>query len=259
MRIKELLWDIRYDFLDSILPLNQCLMCDGVISAPDLLSEEVFCQDCREKLAEYRCCSNCAVFLPDNPDKSLLARHNMLCHAPANFGIQAFVAMAPYHNKMRQNILQLKYHQRRRLARPMGREMAKAWRKTNWPADVIIPIPLHAAKLKQRGYNQCDLLARACSRELSIPVMYDVLLRERETAVQNKLNAAERQKNVADAFVCSSAAQQLAGQNIILLDDIITTGSTMFACAAALLPFQPAAIYGLAVAGKLIDNNINND
>ncbi len=236
------------------MPLNQCLLCDGIISAFDLLAEEVFCQNCREKLAEYHCCPNCAVFLPENADYALLARHDMLCHMPAKFGVQALVAMAPYYDKMRQNILQLKYHKRRRFARPMGKEMAKAWRKTNWPADLIIPIPLHAAKLKQRGYNQCDLLARACGRELAVPVMYDVLQRGRETAVQNNLSAAERQKNVAGAFICTPEAQQLTGKNIILLDDIITTGSTMFACAAALLPFKPAAIYGLAAAGKLIDN-----
>ena len=79
-----------------------------------------------------------------------------------------------------------------------------------------------------------------------------MLFRSKATEVQNKLNAEERKSNVESAFACEDGIEQLAGKNIILLDDIITTGSTMRACAVALQSARPAAIYGLAVAGKLL-------
>ena len=252
LRIRQAIYQFIDDVIELIWPPNHCLLCCGLIPATDLLLGVGLCQHCRHDLAAYNCCPNCATFIHSNATPEQLALHHRFCHSSQVQGIAAFNALAPYAGQMRQNLLQLKYHGQRRLAKPLGQEIARAWQHTGWPADVIIPVPLHAEKMKQRGYNQCDLLSKACGEVLNLPVLSNVLQRVKATEVQNKLNAEERKSNVESAFACEDGIEQLAGKNIILLDDIITTGSTMRACAVALQSARPAAIYGLAVAGKLL-------
>lgn len=119
----------------------------------------------------------------------------------------------------------------------MGGRMAR----TDWPADVVaertalIPVPLAAERQRERGYNQSDLLARVIARRWSVPVWGDVLVRRRKTRTQTKLTPGERVANVAGAFaVADGAGPKLRGTHLVLVDDVITTGSTMNACAAAL-------------------------
>lgn len=261
--IKEICKDLWYDFwievLELLAPDDSCLWCNGPIPAVELLQGAAVCPQCRRELAQYKRCPVCAAFLPENISAEQRALHQSLCRPPEALGITAVAAFAPYYGQLRQNILRLKYHGRRLLAKPLGRELAGAWRQTGWTADVIIPVPVHEAKRRERGYNQCDLLAKTCGELLELPVGYNVLVRTRATDVQNKLNAAERQANVANAFACTSDAAQLAGKRIILLDDIITTGATMRACALALRQYAPAAVYGLAVASKLYIEQEKNE
>jgi len=131
----------------------------------------------------------------------------------------------------------IKYGGWRKVAEPMGVRMAR----TDWPADVVaertalIPVPLAAERQRERGYNQSDLLARVIGRCWSVPVWGDVLLRRRKTRTQTKLTPGERVANVAGAFaVADGAGPKLCGTHLVLVDDVITTGSTMNACAAAL-------------------------
>lgn len=259
MQLKQAFYEFADKLIELIWPSNHCLLCNRLIPATDLLQGAGFCPQCRQDLAAFFCCPNCAAFCSPELTAGQKLWHEQFCHSPKPFGISGFVAVAPYGGQLRQQLLQLKYHNQRRLAKPLGAELARSWQQTGWPADFIIPVPLHAEKLKQRGYNQCDLLAKACGELLDLPVLSNALLRVRETAVQNNLSAAERQSNVAAAFACGEKAGQLAGKNIILLDDIITTGSTMQACAAALQALKPAAIYGLAVAGKNLKSDLQED
>lgn len=248
--------DLRFinleEFLDLLFPYNHCLLCGNLIPAQDVAKEIKFCRICQQKLTGYICCPNCAVFVPEAEFHPEAALHHHFCKACLPDAIQGMTAAAPYARNVREALLRLKYKGKRRVARPLGQETAKAWLRTGWQADVILPVPLHEAKLKQRGYNQCELLAAECGRILGLPVLTQALLRVKETAVQNQLNPTEREQNVSSAFAGGPEAEQLGGKKLILLDDIITTGSTMRACAAALQNFKPAVIYGLAVAGKLM-------
>ena len=90
--------------------------------------------------------------------------------------------------------------------------------------DCIVPVPLHPARLKERGFNQAAELARPVGRRLKVPVRLDVCERVRATAVQSKLDAAERRKNLKDAFAVTNAVD---GKHIAILDDVITTGTTV--------------------------------
>jgi ComF family protein len=99
--------------------------------------------------------------------------------------------------------------------------------------DCIVPVPLHAAKQREREFNQAERLARRLSRAANIPVRTDLIQRVKPTETQTQLNRAERASNVMDAFA-ARAGTALKGQKIIMLDDVMTTGATTNACARIL-------------------------
>lgn len=98
-------------------------------------------------------------------------------------------------------------------------------------ADVLVPVPVHPARRRQRGFNQAELLAQALSVELKLPVCSDVLRRTKKTEPQKDLTPSERLKNLEEAF----EARAICGRTVLLVDDIYTTGSTIEACTRALL------------------------
>jgi ComF family protein len=110
-----------------------------------------------------------------------------------------------------------------------------------FPLDVaeeraaIVPVPLSRERLRERGFNQCDLLAHHSARRWGIPVMSDALVRSGSVRSQTRLTPEERLSNVAGAFVVPVPARdKVRGKHLILLDDVITTGATLRACASAL-------------------------
>lgn len=113
--------------------------------------------------------------------------------------------------------------------------------RIDWPADVrrertaLVPVPLAAGRLRERGFNQSELLARALGGVWRIPIWTGVLTRVRDTPSQTRLTAADRVRNVAGAFRTSTSARAiLRGAHVVLVDDVVTTASTLNACAAAL-------------------------
>jgi ComF family protein len=131
----------------------------------------------------------------------------------------------------------LKYDGWTALAEPMGERMARL----GWPADVVaertayVPVPLAAARQRERGFNQAELLARAVARRQARPVWADVLRRERFSATQTRLTPSERAANVHQAFHVSPVARaRIAGTHLVLVDDVLTTGATLNAAATVL-------------------------
>ena len=111
-----------------------------------------------------------------------------------------------------------------------------------WPRDVVderralVPVPLSAARLRERGFNQSELIARALSARWRIPVWTDLLSRARNTETQTRLTPSDRLRNVAGAFdVSSSVSTRLRGAHLVLVDDVVTTGATLNACAEMLV------------------------
>jgi ComF family protein len=144
-------------------------------------------------------------------------------------------AYAFHSGPLRQAIHQFKYEDLRALAAPLGNLMADGWAALSPPAqniDVVVPVPLHATRHRQRGYNQAALLAREIGARLHWPVVEDILVRARATAPQVELSAQERQANVRDAFRCVD--DSLSGRRLLLVDDVCTTGFTLEAACAAL-------------------------
>jgi ComF family protein len=146
--------------------------------------------------------------------------------------IESIRSVVYFEGVLRQAMHWFKYRGRAVLAEPLGGLMAEYWKQHGEPIDVVVPVPLHAARLRERGYNQAALLAREMARRVGLVVDEQVLLRRRATASQVKLNADQRKENVRAAFCCSSDA--LAGKRVLLIDDVCTTGATLEACAIAL-------------------------
>lgn len=114
------------------------------------------------------------------------------------------------------------------------------------PADVIVPVPLHASRLRERGYNQAALLARELAQRAEIALNERTLVRKRATAPQVELSAKERRENVHDAFCCSDDG--LAEKHVLLVDDVCTTGATLEACAIALRKSGARSVQALTLA-----------
>lgn len=149
-------------------------------------------------------------------------------------------------NPIRSAIHAFKYRNIRAVAPALGKILAQTYQHYHLNATVIIPVPLHRTRLKKRGYNQSELLAKQLGRLLDLPVNATTLQRIRKTKSQMKLGAAERHQNVANAFTCKD--KQLQNQHILLIDDVCTTGSTLDSCAAALIQDGSASVWGLTLA-----------
>jgi ComF family protein len=138
-------------------------------------------------------------------------------------------AIGAYDGALRSIIHAMKYEGRRSLAKPLARLMRERGADIVEGAHAIVPVPLHPSRRRQRGFNQAADLAR----HLGPPVVHG-LRRARATLSQTGLPAAQRHRNVRDAFVLSRAARDIAGTTIVLVDDVSTTGATLDACARAL-------------------------
>jgi ComF family protein len=120
--------------------------------------------------------------------------------------------------------------------------MAERMARLSWPRDVIdertalVPVPLASTRLRERGFNQSELIARALAERWRIPVWTDLVTRQRNTETQTRLRPSDRLRNVAGAFdVSSSVSTRLRGAHLVLVDDVVTTAATLNACAAMLM------------------------
>ncbi len=114
-------------------------------------------------------------------------------------------------------------------------------------SDYIIPVPLHKKKLKERGFNQSAVFTREVSKYLHIPCKENCLLRKRYTQTQTKLDAEERRINVSNAFDVKNG-EEISNCKILLVDDLITTGSTINECAKVLLAAGARSVFALSIA-----------
>jgi ComF family protein len=155
-------------------------------------------------------------------------------------------AAALYEGQLRDAIHALKFSGRRALASPLG-DLAAEQCAASLPGaiDALVPVPLARARERERGFNQAALLARRIGRHLDVPIRSSWLARIRSTRPQSDLSAPERRANVRDAF---RASGRVAGRHVLVVDDILTTGATLDACARALRAAGARRIGVLTVA-----------
>ena len=155
---------------------------------------------------------------------------------------------APFSGPVRAALHALKYTGERRLAEPLGLAAAERWLRAGAGGDLVIPIPVHAERARDRGFDQAVLLAGVVAGRLGLP-MAALLERRRATVAQFELDRIHRRANVIGAFRLRPGSEPcIAGRWIILVDDVATTGSTLSACAEVLMAAGALAVAGLAVA-----------
>jgi ComF family protein len=158
---------------------------------------------------------------------------------------------APFAGPVRAALHDLKYSGERRLAEPLGDALARRWARVGIGADLVVPVPVHADRERQRGYDQAALIAAVAGEQLGLPVTR-ALERERATVAQFELGRDERAANVARAFRLRHAGRgtpsTVAGRWILLVDDVVTTGATLAACAVALELEGALAVSAITVA-----------
>jgi ComF family protein len=154
-----------------------------------------------------------------------------------------------YQGTVRQAILQLKYKHLKTVAAPLAGLLLEFLSSHPMKGEVLMPVPLHPRRLRERGYNQSSLLAQELSKLTGAPLVEDTLIRVRDAVPQARTKSAlERRQNVKDAFACK---QGLEGKQILLIDDVCTTGATLDACATALKSAGASSVRGLTVAREI--------
>ncbi len=197
-------------------------ICDGCDAAVHRLAAPL-CDLCGREIGAGSRCQSCA---RDQPR------------------IDGIRAATRYEHAVREAIHRLKYSGQVALAEPLAAYLELA--ASGEDPSVIAPVPLHPKRLQARGYNQSELLARQLGQRLGRPVA-GLLARVRETEDQIGLKRNERQANVKGAFDCPSP-EDVRGQSVLLVDDVCTTGSTLFACADSLYRAKAASVRAVVVA-----------
>lgn len=154
--------------------------------------------------------------------------------------------LASYQGRMRELIQRFKFYNSPELARPLGLLLAEPLRRSDIRFDLIVPIPLHILRLMRRGYNQTLLLAEIAGAECDIPVA-DILRKKHFRSRQSSRSRNDRHRELAGSFILNSPTA-VKGKNILLLDDVFTTGATLHAATRTLLAAKPESISVLTLA-----------
>lgn len=221
----------RSQFLNLLFP-PRCVGCHqaGAWLCAECMShiprvELPFCARCGDAVVANELCARCQTF---------------------PLQIESIRSVVYFEGVLRQAMHWFKYRGRTVLAEPLGDMMAAYWTQHAVPIDVVAPVPLHAARLRERGYNQAALLAREMARRVGLVVDEHALIRQRATASQVKLDADQRKENVRAAFCCANNG--LAAKRVLLIDDVCTTGATLEACAIALYDGGACSVQALTLA-----------
>jgi ComF family protein len=188
----------------------------------------VHCPQCGQHTARLGICTRCRT----NPS-FLTGIHSLTAHRPP----------------LRDAVHALKYEGVRVLVEPLAQLLAEHWFQQDTSADVVVAVPLHLRRERQRGYNQSQLLAAEFAVKTGLMLVDGALQRTRATRAQVGLGVEDRWANVHDAFAIrdTASSQKLVGRHVLLIDDVCTTGATLESCAQALLRSGTNTVRALTV------------
>ncbi len=234
------------DFIDLLIP-PLCCLCKRRLTN----DETIICKDClaRIRLISPPYCERCGRPVPDLEitvcNRCIIEKHAF-----------SFIrGVSPYGGVMENLIMLLKYHGKSQLSAILGKLMSliikreEVYRK----CELIVPVPLHTTRKRERGYNQAELLGEVLSREMNLPMITDALIRTRATLSQTKLSPDARKDNVREAFAINpKRVDDIRGKVILLVDDVFTSGATLSECTNTLREAKTGEVLGVvcAIAGS---------
>lgn len=229
MKILKTMEEYTNAFLDLIYPSKTiCYVCGGML----------------EKDAKYSLCNNCYNNLPFIPEHHCtkcgtllrMIEDGPICQQckNTNYYFDRAISIVKYEKDVKTLIYKLKYSNHTYLATTIGCIMADKLKQEGIEADIIIPVPLYKRKEKERGFNQAILISKYMAEKANISLNTDVLLRIKNTKVMHNLTRRERLENVDGAFEVINR-EIIANKDVLLVDDIFTTGSTVNSCSKELI------------------------
>ena len=228
MTLQTKLTQIPEAFLDLLFP-KQCIgcgregdfLCNSCTQTIPKL-EPPYCECCGIPLIQKQSCPKCSKWPLQIDGIRSLFRHEELARDAAHC---------------------LKYNNLKALAKSLARLMAEHLELNPMPAGVLVAVPMHSKRIRKRGYNQAHLIANELAKLTQLEISEGSLIRLQNTPSQVSLGADERRKNVANAFQCKD--QTFANRNVLLIDDVCTTGATLNACAIILKESGANSVWGL--------------
>jgi len=222
--------------LDFLFP-QKCLGCGE--------EGEILCRSCRKLLPRivHPVCPQCG-----RPQAS-----GLICPVCVTLPAVIDGVRSPlkFEGVVREAIHQFKYKNLRTLAKPLAEILQEYLTRYPLPVQILVPVPLHAKRLKERGYNQSELLAHEIGKLIPIPVIADCLVRTKYLLPQARTaSVEERRQNVKGAF--SLQDSRLSGKQVLLIDDVATSGSTLESCASVIKYSGAASVWGLVLARDII-------
>ncbi len=222
---------ILSEIYDFFLP-RICPCCDKKLG----LNEKMVCDNCLRKLASVKNDRLELEFEKKFYSKKIISGFRSVYIFEKDTEIQSVIHALKYENRFKIGLF---------LGDVLGKRIKDEM--VSWQIDAIIPIPLHRLKKVERGYNQSLYIAEGLSSRTNVSLLKDAVKRRRFTESQTKLNLSEREKNVKDAFSVRKP-DKIKNKNLLLIDDVITTGATINECGSALLKGGAKSVYAASVA-----------
>ncbi|MDR1425853.1 MAG: ComF family protein [Rickettsiales bacterium] len=220
-----------------------------------ITSDDAFCQSCWEKLSfiEGPCCFVCGEPLSGNYDGNLLCA---VCLKEKRSFDRLFSVFV-YNKTIAKAIYRFKFKRQAFLAKFFLKFLLKKLKSMGDPVDLLVPVPIYIKRLKWRGYNQTLLLAQEISKKTSIAYAPNLLLKKRHTAAQTSLHFSKRKSNLTLAFdMANGYESKIVNKNIMIIDDVFTTGSTVNECAKILKKNGAGRVFVLTIAKTMLSKRI---
>ena len=242
MNYIKVIYDYADTFLNFIYPRNiYCILCNIPIDRDEKYS---ICHDCKSKLEfiRGRVCKQCGrtlnpLYIMDRCDECL----------DNSYFYKRAISCLEYDDLSKKIIFDLKYHKKRYISYHIAEIIYDRLKESDIYFDIIIPIPLYGDKERERSFNQASIIGKYIGRMGEVDVDDKTLIRARNTISQNKLTKEERRENLDGAFDVINR-NNIINKNILLIDDIFTTGATINECSRILLENRARNVYAATFA-----------
>ena len=236
MKLKKILKKI----LNIVYPERlTCVFCGNEIFDENKKST---CVDCQKSLPliSGKICNKCG-----QPLKNM-SNYCEMCIGGKHIYTKSRSAFV-YEGKVSGAILNFKFHNAKYYCKPFAHYLAQLYQDYKYDCDVVIPVPIHSSRLKERGYNQSELIAKHFCKILSLPLDTTSLVKIKKTKNQAELDFKQRQTNLDGAFKVTDK-NQIKGKKVLIVDDVYTTGATIDCCATELFKSGAKQVLALTVA-----------